>query len=215
MITLSNSTIKSCLQPNNSHNWINRINGIMPEERPEWDEGTKVHRLIQRHISGKELHPYLSSIKFTFPIVEEENRDPRTKFTFKVGDKYEIVGYLDGIDYDNKRFLEIKSSTTPWGPAMFRNSYQRKIYSIPHKDFTEAILITCQRDPKVWKQIKPKVRLERITDKDREDAYDYINKAIKLLESGDYTGGLIDGKCILGVGCYYGENCMFKKWNIY
>ena len=42
--------------------------------------------------------------------------------------------------------------------------------------------------PKIYGPFKP-------TKQDKLDAIDWIMKGIKILEKGDFTGGLKDGKC--------------------
>ena len=235
MIQLSYSTINSCLQPNNSHNWINRQLGLKPEERPEWKAGNIAHNIIQKYISGKEKNKDLAHIEYRFPIVEEKDFDERCKFDFnfksfmkeaenasgkplegkgiKVLDwfqgEYNIIGFYDGLDIKNGRMLEIKSSDPVWSLGRFVSSMQRKLYALSNSKFKEAVLVTCSKDPVKWKNEKPKVYSVSLNGKDRMDAINWIIDAIKLLESGKFDGGLEDGKCT-NPYCYYGSNCSFK-----
>ena len=86
---------------------------------------------------------------------------------------------------------------------------QRKIYALGRKDLKEAILITCSKNPDNWKKAPPKVFKAPLTDQDKQDATEWIIKAIDLLEAGDFAGGLEDGKCT-DPYCYFGCNCSFK-----
>jgi len=209
MIQLSFSTINSCLQPNNSHNWINRQLGLKPEERPEWKAGNIAHNIIQKYISGKEKNKDLAHIEYRFPIVEEKDFDERCKFDFNFSSKYNIIGFYDGLDMDNGRMLEIKSSDPVWSLGRFASSMQRKLYALSNPKFSEAVLITCSKYPERWSKEKPKVYSVKLTDRDRIEASNWIVKAVELLESGKFDGGLEDGKCT-NPYCYYGSNCSFK-----
>jgi len=210
MIQLSYSTINNCLQPNNSHNWLNKVMGLKPEERAYWKEGREAHAIIQKHVSGEEEHPALAHITDRFPIVERVDFDPHCKFNFTIEDgKYNVIGFYDGLDPENKRFLEIKTSSKPWSVGKFKSSIQRKLYALAHPELTESILITCRKDPLLWELEKPKRFKVPITKQDREEATEWILDGIRLLESGDFTGGLEDGVC-RNPWCYYGCNCQFK-----
>lgn len=209
MISLSYSTINMLYQA--SHNWINKMCGLKPEERPEWAVGKKIHQIIQDHISGKKLHRSLKHIKYTFPVVEEVDFDSRCKFDFPLlNTNYNIIGFYDGLDLDNKRFLEIKSSDPLWSIRKFQDSLQRKVYALAKPELSEAILITCSKDTKRWQKTPPVVYKVPLTQKDREEALKWILGGVKILESGEFSGGLDkEGKCT-DPWCYYGANCQFK-----
>ena len=212
MITLSFSTINNCLQPHNSHCWINRVTGRKPEDKAIYQEGKLVHDIIQRHVSSKERHKDLEHLDLRFPIVEETERDPRCKFEVSGAFKgYSVIGFVDGLDHKNKRFLEIKSSSSPWSLGKFQKSFQRKLYAWAFEEMEEAVLVTCQRDPALWSKEKPKVYTVPITKKDREDAVEFIWEGIDVINKGDFTGGLSeDGYCD-DPWCYYGNECQFKR----
>lgn len=210
MIQLSYSTINSCLQPDNSHNWLNKVMGLKPEVRDYWTAGKKAHAIIQKHISGEEEHPALGHITDRFPITERVDFDPRCKFDFMIeGGKYNVIGFYDGLDPKNGRFLEIKTSSTPWSIGKFKNSAQRKLYALANPKLTESVLIACRKDPELWELEKPKRFKVPITPEDRSEALAWIMAGIKVLESGDFTGGLEDGVC-RNPWCYFGCNCSFK-----
>jgi len=170
--------------------------------------GHRIHSIIQSHLSGKEPNELLKHIPYKFPIVEEKDFDDRCKFEIPITDKYGIRGYIDAQDPENKRFGEIKTGTE-WGLKKFVESYQRKIYALAKPDYTESVLITCLDDTQ-WATTPPKYYSVPLTQKDREDALEWIEKAIKLLEAGDFSGGLDEnGRCTNNY-CYYGQNCKFK-----
>lgn len=207
MITLSYSTINMIYKA--SHNWLNKQMGLKPETRIEWDEGKKAHRIIQDHVSGKLIDERLKHITFTFPVVETVDFDERTKFVIPINTKYAVRGFADGLNKEEKRLLEIKSSSTPWSIGKFLESKQRKIYSLGFPYVSEAILITCLRHPDQWILTPPKVMKLAMTNKDRDEAMEWILGAINIIEKGEFNGGLENGKC-LDPFCYYGRNCAFK-----
>jgi hypothetical protein len=211
----------------NGHEWINKMLGIPVPAYPFLNEGKNTHRLIQRHVAGIEKHPFLKHIEIEFPIVEEKDFDERCKFSFNlkelkgypnppVKEEYEIFGFADGLDGENGRLLEIKSSSTPWSMTKFRDAMQRKIYALAFPDFTEAYLITGSKDPAKWEKEPPKLYSVPLTKEDREEAYDWIVKGIQILESGDFKGGLDEeGFC---TGCFWNmarypelANCPFMR----
>ena len=209
MIKLSFSTINSCLQPENSHNWANKTMGAKVPDNEFFKNGHRLHKIIQEHISGKTPNDFLKHIPYTFPVVEEVDFDKRCEFTIKISEKYGVRGFIDAQDPDNKRFCEIKTGNTLWSLGKFQQSYQRKVYALAKPDYTESILITALNDTE-WPTQPPKLYKVPLTQKDRDEALAWIEKAIKVLESGDYTGGLDEeGKCTNRY-CMYGANCQFK-----
>jgi hypothetical protein len=251
MIQLSASAIKNCLQPDNSHNWANKMMGFKPEDHDYYHQGNAAQDIIQKHITGELLNPSLmhlteeiegKKVPIHFPIMEERDFDPRCKFSFmikpmeekytvKIGtvnflngsfdykgnlmadnirEEYEIRGYVDGHDPVKGRICEIKSSSTPWTLGKFHSLMQRKVYALGFSNYKEFIGITCLRDPLLWSVEKPKMFRMPLTELDRREAFEWIMGAIKIIESGDYSGGLDEnGKCT-NPRCYYGKNCAFK-----
>ncbi len=203
---LSYSTINMVLE--HPHCWLNKMMGFKPEEKPWMTEGREAHAIIQAHVSGKKLDDRLAYIGFHFPIVEETDFDPKCKFSFQF-EGWEIIGFFDGLDPANKRFLEIKTSTEPWPISKYQQSYQRRLYSLARPEFTESILITGKRGPNTWKINQPKVYSLPLTDQDREEARVWLKKGIDFINAGDFTSDLVDGKCV-DPRCYYGANCQFK-----
>lgn len=181
-ILLSYSTINELI--NEPHTWLCKQLGLKRLTTNAMKEGKEAHGVIQAHVSGKALDERLKNITVTFPIVEEKERDERCHFTYDIDSEYSVHGYLDGLDPENKRILEIKTSSTPWGMAKFHSLMQWRIYAL-FGDFTEAVFITSTRDLK-----SPAVYTLPITDKHRQEALDWIQKGIKIIESGnfDYKG---------------------------
>jgi hypothetical protein len=212
MVKLSFSTINSCLQPENSHAWINKMSGIEVPENVYMTEGKIAHSIIQKHVSNELKDTRLDNITMEFPLVERKDFDERLHFEFEFDskkEKYLIHGYYDGLDLENGRFLEIKTSGTPWSIKKFQESFQRKLYTLSNEKFVEGAMITCKRDPEEWKIIKPQLFTIPCTQHDRDQANIWILAGVRILESGNYTGGLIDGKC--DGHCLWGSNCSFYE----
>ncbi len=192
-----------------SHNWVNKMCGVQVPERKEFENGKRLHRIIQDHVTGKIPDPRLAHIDIHFPIVEETSFDPRCKVNFQINEKYAIRGFVDGHDPENKRILEIKTGSPMWSIGQFVKSMQRKIYFVALPNYTESVLITAYADDSQWGVIKPKIYSVVPTSRDKDEAMDWIMGAIAIIEKGDFTGGLTDGKC-LDRYCLYGANCQFK-----
>lgn len=179
-------------------------------ERPEWENGKRLHRIIQDHFSGKKPVETLKHLDFKFPVVEEKDFDPRCKFYFKVNEKYGVVGYLDGFSMADKTMLEIKTGNPMWTVGKFAKSMQRKIYAIGRPELTVMIGVTAYNKDDEWNVFQPKAFILEQTDKDREEAMEWILKGIEIIESGSFKGGLDEnGKCV-DFNCQYGYNCQFK-----
>lgn len=199
----------------NGHEWLNKQMGIPVPDYPFLKAGKKAHRIIQDHVAGIKKDDRLSHIDIEFPIVEKVDFDPECKFEMDLNGEYKLRGYIDGLDPDNKRFLEIKTSSTPWSMGKFKRAMQRKVYALALREYEEAYIITGSKDPTEWEKNPPKLYSMKLTKEDRDDARDWIIKGIEILNSGDFTGGLDeDGRC---EGCFwnmprYGHlaNCHFK-----
>lgn len=221
MISLSYSSLK-LLNGEANHEWLNRQMGVPVPNYPFLKEGKENQRPIQLHLAGKKEHPFLKNINIRFPIVEEKDFDDRVRFGFvfnkicdkKLKDDYVITGFYDALE-PNVRFGEIKLSSKPMSINEFQKSFQRKIYALSNEKFKEAILITGFRQIEKWEKDPPKVFSLPLTKKDREEAIEWILKGIRVLESGNFKGGLDkNGKC---TGCFWNmsrypelANCNFK-----
>lgn len=210
MITLSYSTIEHCLQPHNSHNWLNKQMGIEVPDNDYFKEGKRLHRITQDHLSGKIIDERLKHIEYVFPLVEETDKDPRCEFFFKVNEKYQVHGFIDADNPEEKIFGELKFSGKMWTLGQFHKSIQRKIYALAKPEYTHCIGITGLLDDSKWENERPKVYRIPLTQRDRDEAVKYINAAIELIEAGEFKGGLNEeGKCT-DFRCYFGANCQFK-----
>ena len=208
MITLSFSTLDATEKCNQY--WLNKMQRLETVDFPWFQTGKKLHNIIQEHVSGKKEDKRLTNggitlPEFKFPIVEEKDFDERLKFTIKIDENYEIIGFLDGIDPKRKRFLEIKPSNVLWSLRKFLTSPQRKIYAWAFPDFKEMVGISCEKkliDPKET-EVKVKSFILPLTKKDIQEAKDWVNERIKIIEEGKFDGGS-DINCSF---CVYNESC--------
>lgn len=217
MITLSYSTIKSCLQPENSHNWRNKQMGIEVPDNEHFRNGHRIQKIITDHLKGAEVRDDLKHLeekagKFDLFEVEQKYGDPRCKLqkVFEIaGEQVKITGFFDFKDTVELRCGEVKAYGKMWSVGQFATSYQRKIYGLLEPLFKSSVLITALPDESQWAIMPPKVYILPYTQKDRDEALNWITKAVGVIKSGDFTGGLVDGKCV-DRWCLYGENCQFK-----
>jgi len=222
MITLSFSTINNCLQPDNSHNWINKQTGIPVPDRGYFQEGKDCHRIVQDHLAGIKTDNRLPTFdqKFT---VETKDFDEKTHFVFSVPkacqafgveypyeEEYGVHGYYDGVSEDGKILFEAKFSSNPWSLSKFKNSMQRKIYGLSNPNFEHAIILTGLRDHTMWDRALPKLYVVDFQDEDNIEAIHWIMDGIERIEKTQFDGGLEDGICT-NPRCLYGYNCMFKE----
>lgn len=230
-VTLSYSTINNCLQPHNSHCWLNKQMGIKVPDRGYFTEGKKCHRIMQEHVSRRRVDDRLLYFMQKFEVVEEKDFDEKTHFTFDVAEKYREIfkdedektvpfiaenkyllhGYYDGRNEEFTDMLEGKFSSTPWSIGQYQKSIQRKIYGLSEPRFQRAWLFTGLRDSDMWSRVKPRVFPIDFTDQDKQEAIEWIIKGIQVLEKGDFSGGLdSDGHCN-DHQCLYAENCHFRN----
>lgn len=206
MINLSFSTIDNLYKA--SHTWTNKINGCKTPDRPYYQKGKEIHTLLQNHFLGiSQLEiPQLKDL--TFEIVEREDFDTACYVTYPINEKYQVHGYIDGLSISNNSTLEIKSGASYWSLPKYKNSMQRKTYSLCLPEVKKNTLITVLSNIDSWNNYPPKVFTLEATEKDRQDALKWFLGAIEIIESGDLEGGLLDGYC---TGCNYAENCLFYR----
>lgn len=211
MISLSYSTINQLYK--SSHYWINKQMGIQVPDNPAFATGRRLHRIIQDHVSGYKLDDRLN-IKYTFDVVERVDFDPKCKISFKINEKYKVIGFLDGFNTVENRTLEIKTGTKLWTLGDFQRTMQRRIYSIARPEMVENLLITALSDEEQWLITPPKIYKIPVTQKDKDEAMEWIMGGIKIIESGNFTGGLDEDGICRDRFCYHGANCYFKRGNV-
>jgi len=212
MIQLSYSTVN--MLHTASHNWLNKQMGLRPEDKWYFKEGKVAHKILQEHISGTKRHMLLSTFKdfdnLIYPIVEKVDFDPDCKLEKRLDTVYNLIGFVDARTEDWKKILEIKTSSKTWSLLDFKHSMQRKVYCYAHPEIEVATLITCPRKQEEWNENNVKIFIVPTSKKDAEEAKEWIDQGIKIIESGDFTGGLNENGVCVDPYCYYGVNCQFK-----
>jgi len=188
--------------------WICRMLELPKEDFQYFEEGRAGHKKIQEHVSKKNINIDLMSKgisfpEYHFPLVEEKELDEKMKFEIPIGDKYLLIGYVDGLDIPD-RMLEIKLSSSLWGMTKFINDPQRKIYYLAHPKVKRQYLITGKKDLTEISSfyIEPK-------PSDKSDALKWIVERINIINKGDFDGG----KCINCYRCVYRRSCKWSKWS--
>jgi len=190
------------------HKWyLNKMMGLEKEDFPYFHAGRETHDVVQKHVSGVKENESLTKAgldeKFYFPIVEVEKFDKNCRFQKDFGD-YELIGYVDGKNIDNKRILEIKTvNGQVWSLGKCQKSMQRKIIGLCMPDYAESLYITLTRDfSKLNKYLIP------FTEKDRADALKYIQDGIEVIEKGKFE---LEGDKNTCYRCIYRLNCQWSK----
>jgi len=213
MIRFSYSSLNAFLE--HPHSYLNRLMGNKTEDKAIFIEGKKTHRRIQDHVSNRQKDPVLMKMMDLpyFPVVETRDFDSRTAFSYKfegkgVKERYEIIGFADGLNPTAKKMLEIKSSASSlWGIAKFQASIQRKLYTLGFPWVETQQLITCLHDMSAVK-----LYTIVVTEQDRYDAEEWLCKGLTEFErtqaENDFYRDLdVNGNC--DGFCYYGKNCFF------
>jgi CRISPR/Cas system-associated exonuclease Cas4 (RecB family) len=210
MTRLSYSTIANCLQLSNSHCWINRVAEIQIPETDAMRNGKRLHRILQDYLNHKQGITLKEFVDYRFPIVEQEEKDPKTHFEIFIDNDFLVHGYLDGKNPDKKQILEIKTSNGKfWSLSDFLKCPQLWIYALGNPEYDMAVCVTALSDETLWTKQPCKVYELPLTDKMREKGKKYIQDAIDLFRKGDFTGGLTNGHC--EGWCNYGRECLFKS----
>jgi hypothetical protein len=179
MIYLSFSTLNDLI--NEPHTWLCKQMGL--EKRKTWqmNAGTEMHQVIQQHVSGQKKDKRLDAITLTFPVVETKSQDPLTHFEIPLDEEFGLHGYVDGFNLAEKRLLEIKTSSKPWGITQFYRLMQWRIYALGMPDMDSIFLITANRE---LSQIK--TYSIDVTDNHREEAKAWARKGINIIKQGDF-----------------------------
>ncbi len=181
-----------------SHGWINKQLGIETPTSEAMQKGKDSHAIIQAHVSGKKKIEGLD-LPMDFPKIEYHAQKP-------YNDIFSFHGYCDGVNFASKSILEIKTSGSKiWSQADFDKSMQPMYYSFVTQ-LRRVYLVTCKFDLS-----NMKVYMREFSDKDWETAQKWAEEAIKIIEKGDFKGGLDESGHCLGWqgGCNYAEKCFY------
>ena len=103
MIELSYSTMNALIHE--PHTFICKyVLGLETFTTPYLQEGTRHHRIVQDHVSGRVEHPGLAHLPY-FPHVEHVPFDAGVKVQMPIDDKFSFTGYVDGLNPHRQQFL--------------------------------------------------------------------------------------------------------------
>lgn len=211
MIKVSYSTIKDLHEF--PHTWINKQMGLKTKHLAVFDEGHAVEKVILEHISGKNLDPRISARqekdpKFRLPefdTVQEKDFDDRLGILVHLRDDYYLHGWPDMKDDSLHRLGDVKASGTPWSASQVRESMQWKCYGLGYPSAKEVYYVNAARDlnQEGWENTI-KVLYTTLSDKNREEAREWIEGGLKVIESGDFKLEKNTGfnKCLY-IGCIW------------
>jgi hypothetical protein len=150
---------------------------------PYLEEGGRLHRIVQDHVSGRAEHPALAHLPY-FPHVEQGEFDRMLEVRLPINDQFSFHGYVDGMNPQTKQFLEIKTGSA-WSKQRFLDLVQWKLYASALPDYTEVVFVNCSRPEQYWTKSSVRVYRHTITEVDRAAARRFIARAIDIIERID------------------------------
>src|SRR5947209_2019225 len=136
MIELSYSTMNALIHE--PHTFICKYTlGLETFTTPYLEQGSKLHHIVQDHVSGRVEHPALAHLPY-FPHVEHVERDPAMKVQLAINERFSFHGYVDGLNPQTSQFLEIKTGSS-WSKQRFLDLVQWKLYAAALPNYTEVV----------------------------------------------------------------------------
>ena len=147
MIELSFTTMNALIHE--PHTFLCKyVHGLETFRTPAQEAGSRSHRLVQDHVSGRAEHPGLAHLPF-FPHVEQQDCDPRTKVRMPIDADFSFIGYVDGLNPQTGQLLEIKTGAR-WGRQRFLELAQWQLYAAALPDYREVVFVNCPGSPETW-----------------------------------------------------------------
>ncbi len=164
MIELSYSTMNALIHE--PHTFICKYTlALETFTTPYLEEGRRLHRIVQDHVSGRAEHPALAHLPY-FPHVEQVDFDPAMKVRLPIDERFSFFGYVDGKNPQTKQFLEIKTGSS-WSKQRFIDLVQWKLYAAALPDYAEVVFVNCPRSERYWRASNVRVYRHTITEADR------------------------------------------------
>jgi hypothetical protein len=205
MIELSFTTMNALIHE--PHTFLCKyVHGLETFRTPAQEEGSRSHRIVQDHVSGRAEHPGLAHLPF-FPHVEQQDFDPRTKVRMPIDEDFGFIGYVDGLNHQTGQFLEIKTGSR-WGRQRFLELAQWKLYAAALPDYREVVFVNCPGSPETWSRASVALFRHRIRPENREFARVFIERAIGIIRHIDSYPLKVRGRsrwCSY-IGCPYCED---------
>ena len=178
MIELSYSTMNALIHE--PHTFLCKyVLGLETFSLPYLEEGSRLHHIVQDHVSGRAPHPGLAHLPY-FPHVERQPFDPAMRVQLPIDDRFRFVGYVDGLNPQTKQLLEIKTGSA-WSKQRFLDLVQWKLYAAALPDYDEVVFVNCARPEPAWSRSNVSVYRHAITEQDRAAARPFIAKAIEII----------------------------------
>ena len=193
MILLSYTTIDNYLKCH--HSWLCKQLDIKIEETDAMKQGKINHKIIQAHLLGEKMDDRLSSLTWKFQKAEYHAR-------MNWDEEYNLHGYADCVDFKSKTLCEIKTGS-PWSMQKFNDLMQWKYYAMV-TGFRRVLFINCDNQLG-----NVRTFLMEATDKDMENAKQWVSRAVQGLKQGLLKDDLVNGKCTDPYKCPYGRQCYF------
>lgn len=178
MTSLSYSTMNALI--NEPHTYLCKMMDLKTRIMPAMEDGKKAHRVIQESVSGKTPNKLLENLP-KFSVVETIEKDPKTKVTFPISDKYFFNGYYDGANPETGDLLEIKTGVR-WSVGDFARLVQWKLYALGMPEYKNMWFFNSPRNPEEWNAGNTRIYNIEITEDHKKQARDFIDKAIYIIE---------------------------------
>ena len=202
MIELSYSTMNALIHE--PHTFLCKyVLGLETFTTPYLEEGSRLHRIVQNHVSGRAAHPGLAHLPY-FPHVEQRPFDPTMQVRLPIDDTFSFIGYVDGLNPQTQQVLEIKTGSR-WSKQRFLDLVQWKLYAAALPDYAEVVFVNCSRPESAWSRRTVAVYCHTITEADRAAAAPFIARAIDIVAHVDRYPLYVKGRsrwCFY-VGCPY------------
>lgn len=183
MIELSYSTMNALIHE--PHTFICKYTlALETFTTPYFEEGRRLHRIIQDHVSGRVEHPALAHLPY-FPHVEQTDFDPVMKVRYPINDQFSFFGYVDGLNPQTGQFLEIKTGSV-WSKQRFLDLIQWRLYASALPGYSEVVFVNCSSNEQHWTTNNVRVYRHTITEQDRAAARPFIARAIDIIEHIDH-----------------------------
>ena len=191
MIELSYSTMNALIHE--PHTFICKYTlDLETFTTPYLEEGSRLHRIVQDHVSGRAEYPALAHLPY-FPHVEQGKFDPVMNVRLPINDQFSFFGYVDGLNPQTKQFLEIKTGSA-WSKQRFLALVQWKLYAAALPDYTDVVFVNCSRPERYWTASNVTVYRHTITAEDRAAAQPFIARAIDIIEHIDQYPLTVKGR---------------------
>jgi hypothetical protein len=189
---LSYSTLNDLIQ--HPHTYLCKALGIVQPVSEAMEAGRQAHEIVIGHVCGTKIDHRLPD---TLPGFQK----PEYKVFAEYRNGYALYGFCDAVDFRSKTIMEYKTSGTTWSQNKFDALMQIPFYSLA-TNFRKVYMITSHADLTGFK-----VFYKEVTDAEIEKVKAWIESGIKIIESGNFTSDLVDGKC--PGRCNYGSACFF------